>query len=63
VIFIGFDQRRPELLYSDVKGKNPFMDVRVRKAFYQAIDVQAIKTRVMRGLSVPTGITYPDNVR
>jgi peptide/nickel transport system substrate-binding protein len=57
VIFFGFDQHRPELLYSDVKGKNPFMDVRVRKALYQAIDIQALKTQVMRGLSVPTGIT------
>ena len=62
VIFIGFDQHRTELLYSEVKGKNPFMDLRVRKALYQAIDVQAIKTQVMRGLSVPTAITYPDPI-
>ena len=37
-IFLGFDQYRDELKYSNVKGKNPFKDVRVRKAFYQAID-------------------------
>ena len=42
---------RDELLYSNVKGKNPFKDARVRKAFYQAIDIEAIKTKVMRGLS------------
>ena len=30
------DQARDELLYSNVKGKNPFKDERVRKAFYQA---------------------------
>ena len=48
-IFLGMDQIRDELLYSNVKGKNPFKDVRVRQAFYLAIDVEAIKTRVMRG--------------
>ncbi len=55
-VFLGFDQSRDELLKSDVKGKNPFKDVRVRQAFYQAIDMQAIKTRVMRGQSSPTGL-------
>ena len=60
IIFLGFDQARNELLYSDVKGKNPFKDRRVRLALYQAIDVNAIKTQVMRGLSVPTGIALQD---
>ncbi|MBP6775753.1 MAG: ABC transporter substrate-binding protein [Piscinibacter sp.] len=54
-IFLGMDQKRDELLYSNVKGKNPFKDVRVRKAFYQAIDIETIKSRVMRGASAPTG--------
>lgn len=53
-IFLGFDQLRPELLHSNVKGKNPFKDKRVRQAFYQAIDIEAIKTRVMRGLATPS---------
>ena len=39
-IFLGFDQTRDELLYSNVKGKNPFKDVKVREAFYQAIDIE-----------------------
>ena len=56
VIFLGLDQARNELLYSDVKGKNPFRDRRVRQALYQAIDINAIKNQVMRGLSIPTGI-------
>ena len=60
VIFIGFDQARDELLYSTVKGKNPFKDRRVRLALYQAIDTQALKTQVMRGLSVPSGVPLPD---
>lgn len=55
-IFLGMDQFRDELLYSDVKGKNPFKDVRVRKALYQAIDVEAIKRSVMRGVSWPAGM-------
>ncbi len=54
-IYIGYDQKRPELLYSSIKGKNPFQDVRVREALYRAIDVDAIKRAVMRGLSAPTG--------
>ena len=54
-IFIGMDQLRDELLYSDVKGKNPFKDVRVRQALYHAIDIEAIKKAVMRGSSDPTG--------
>ena len=45
VIFIGMDQNRDELLYSDVKGKNPFKDKRVRQAMYEAVDVNALKTR------------------
>ncbi len=60
IIFLGMDQGRDELLYSNVKGKNPFKDRRVRQAFYQAIDVQAIKKAVMRGLSVPTAINLPN---
>ena len=55
-IFLGFDQWRDELVKSSVKGKNPFKDARVRKAFYQAIDIEAIKTRVMRGQSNSTAL-------
>lgn len=54
-IYLGLDQRSPELKYSNVKGKNPFADVRVREALYRAIDVDAIKKVVMRGSSSPTG--------
>jgi peptide/nickel transport system substrate-binding protein len=50
------DSFRDELLYSSVKGKNPFKDVRVRRAVYQAIDMEAIHTKVMRGLSANSSI-------
>jgi peptide/nickel transport system substrate-binding protein len=55
-IFLGMDQARPELLFSNVKGKNPFKDKRVRQAVYQAIDVDAIQKAVMRGASTPTAL-------
>jgi peptide/nickel transport system substrate-binding protein len=55
-IFLGMDQVRDELLYSNVKGKNPFKDIRVREAFYKAVDVELIKSRVMRGLSTPSAL-------
>jgi peptide/nickel transport system substrate-binding protein len=61
-IFLGFDQTRDELLYSSVKGKNPFKDVRVRKAFYQAIDEEAIKAKVMRGSATVTGLMIAPGV-
>jgi peptide/nickel transport system substrate-binding protein len=60
VIMLQMDQARDELLYSNVKGKNPFKDKRVRQAFYQAIDVNAIHKTVMRGLAVPTAINLPN---
>ena len=54
-IFLGMDQFRDELPGSSVKGKNPLKDVRVRRALYQAIDVDAIAKTTMRGLAQPTG--------
>ncbi len=53
-IFLGFDQFRDQLIGSDVKGKNPFKDVRVRKAFALAIDNNLINKKVMRGSAFPT---------
>ncbi len=61
-IFLGLDQWRDELLYSTVKGKNPFKDQRVREAFQLAIDVNALKTQVMRGLSNPTAVMFAPQV-
>jgi len=57
VIFLCLDQARDELLYSNVKGRNPFKDKRVRQAMYQAIDIEAIRTQVMRGLAKPAANT------
>ena len=62
-IFLGMDQKRDELLFSSVKGKNPFKDKRVRQAFYQAIDIEAIKSRVMRGASTPTALMVAPGIK
>lgn len=62
-IFLGMDQKRDELLFSSVKGKNPFKDKRVRQAFYQAIDVESIKARVMRNAATPTALMVGPGVR
>ncbi|MBI5256933.1 MAG: ABC transporter substrate-binding protein [Burkholderiales bacterium] len=59
IVFIGMDQHRDELLHGSVKGKNPFKDIRVRKALYHAIDIETMKTKLMNGLSVPTGGLTP----
>jgi len=53
-IFLGMDEQRPELLFSSVKGKNPFQDKRVRQAIALAIDEDAIARVVMRGQARPT---------
>jgi len=54
-IFLGMDQHRDELPGSNVKGKNPLKDVRVRQALNHAIDIKAIQKVTMRDLAQPTG--------
>ncbi|MBX3603933.1 MAG: ABC transporter substrate-binding protein [Piscinibacter sp.] len=62
-IFLGMDQKRDELLFSSVKGKNPFKDKRVRQAFYQAIDIETIRTRVMRGAATPSALMVAPGIK
>ncbi|MDM4765479.1 ABC transporter substrate-binding protein [Pelomonas sp. SE-A7] len=60
LIYIGMDQARDTLLHGKAPGgKNPFKDQRVRRALYQAIDIEAIKTKLMNGQSAPTGGLTP----
>ncbi|HJS84793.1 MAG TPA: ABC transporter substrate-binding protein [Acetobacteraceae bacterium] len=61
-IFLGMNVSRDELPTSDVKGKNPLRDQRVRKAFLLAIDENAIAKRVMLGLAHPTFLMWGPGV-
>jgi peptide/nickel transport system substrate-binding protein len=59
VVFIGMDQHRDELLHGSVKGRNPFKDLRVRRALYQAVDIETLRSKLMNGQSYPTGGSTP----
>jgi peptide/nickel transport system substrate-binding protein len=54
-LYLGFDQASPELRSSNVKGRNPFADRRVREAVYQGIDIGRI-VEALHGLGVPAGM-------
>lgn len=55
-IFMGLDTGSAELRSSNIKGKNPFADLRVRQAMNMAINREAIVSRIMRGLAEPAGM-------
>lgn len=61
-IFFVMDEGSDELRESSVKGKNPFKDRRVREALNLALDREAIKRSIMRGLSVPAALMIPPGV-
>jgi len=60
VQYLAFDLKRDELVYGSEKKRNPFKDARVRLAVAHAIDADAIRQKVMRGLSKPIGAIIPD---
>jgi peptide/nickel transport system substrate-binding protein len=62
IVFIGMDQQRDELLYGSLKNKNPFKDLRVRKALYHAIDIETLRSKLMNGLAMPTGSMTPSPI-
>jgi len=62
-IFLGMDEKREELPSSNIKGRNPFKDKRVRQALYQAIDIEAIRSQVMRNAATPTALMVGPGVR
>lgn len=62
-VYIGLDQFRDELLHSSVKGRNPLKDRRVRQALYQAIDIETIRAKIMRGAAQPSGMLLAPGIR
>jgi peptide/nickel transport system substrate-binding protein len=62
IVFIGMDQARDELLHGTVKDRNPFKDVRVRRAMYLAVDIETLRNSLMRGLARPTGAMAPSTL-
>lgn len=61
-IFIGMDQERDELLFSNIKGKNPFQDKRVRQAIDLTVDTNVINQKIMRGAARPLGTLIADKI-
>lgn len=61
-VFFVMDEGSAELRESNVKGRNPFKDRRVREAMNLALDREAIKRSIMRGLSVPGALMIPPGV-
>lgn len=61
-IYFAPDLGSPELKYSNVKGKNPLADKRVRQALSLAIDRSAIQRNIMRGLSIPAALMVAPGV-
>lgn len=50
VIMLGFGHSHDALKYSsETAGKNPFQDVRVRKAAHMAVNAEALVSKIMRG--------------
>jgi peptide/nickel transport system substrate-binding protein len=60
--FLGFDQGSAELRSSNIKGRNPFKDKRVRQAIAYAIDIEAILGDLMGELLVPAGMLVAPGV-
>jgi peptide/nickel transport system substrate-binding protein len=54
-MYFGLDQGSAELRSSNIKGRNPFKDKRVRQAMAHAIDIEPILHDLMGELFIPAG--------
>jgi peptide/nickel transport system substrate-binding protein len=61
-VWLGMRQDVEELAGSDVRGRNPFRDLRVRQAMAHALDVDALRRTTLRGQGVPTGSMWTQYV-
>ena len=55
-VFFGLDQGSAELRSSNIKGRNPFKDKRVREAMAYAIDLKSALHDLMGELFIPAGM-------
>ena len=63
VIMLGFEHSGRDLSNSNITGKNPFQDKRVRQAVYQAINMDAIIEKTMRGNAQAAGLLISPAMR
>jgi peptide/nickel transport system substrate-binding protein len=61
-MYFGLDQGSAELRSSNLKGRNPFKDKRVRQAMAYAIDIEPILTPLMGELFIPAGMLVAPGV-
>lgn len=59
LIYLQMDQMREKSPYIEGTDKNPFLDVRVRKAMYYGINEEAITQYIMGGFAAPAAQYYP----
>ena len=62
LIYLQLDQGRDKSPYVTGVDKNPFKDVRVRKAFYYGINETSIVKHIMGGFAKESGQFYPEAV-
>lgn len=63
VIYLHMDQNQePTPGVQGTDGKNPFFDVRVRRAVSMAIDRNAIVAKIMSGVAVPAAQLLPESM-
>jgi peptide/nickel transport system substrate-binding protein len=60
--FFGFDQASRELRTSNIKGRNPFADKRVRQAIAQSMELKAALRPLMGELFLPAGMLVAPGV-
>jgi peptide/nickel transport system substrate-binding protein len=60
--WLGLDQGSTELRSSNVKGRNPFKDKRVRQAMAHAIDIEPILRPLMHEMFAPAGMVVAPGV-
>ena len=63
LIYLQMDQFREKSPYAKTPtGKNPFLDIRVRRAIYYGVNEDAIVKFIMKGFALPAAQFHPSTV-